>query len=102
MAKLNIIFLARCQHENVIPNFLKFRLANKFLRNFVTYGKCQLNLLKTEINSKKSHLRTFQNEFNRLHSDSQFSLNCIDVAHISTIFLSSNDNILKAHDSIQQ
>ena len=29
-------------------------------------------------------------------------MNCIDFAHISAIFLSSNDNILKSHDSIQQ
>ena len=39
---------------------------------------------------------------NRLRSDLQFRLNCIDFAHISTIFLSSNDNLLKSHDSIQQ
>ena len=29
-------------------------------------------------------------------------MNCIDFAHISAIFLSSNDNLLKTHDSIQQ
>ena len=34
--------------------------------------------------------------------DLKFSLNCIDFDHISAIFLSSNDNILKSHDSIQQ
>ena len=38
-AKLDIIFLVRCQHKNVIPNFLKFHLANKDLRNSVTYKK---------------------------------------------------------------
>ena len=30
------------------------------------------------------------------------NLNCIDFAHISAIFLSGNDNLLKTHDSIQQ
>ena len=77
-------------------------MANKNLQNSVTYRKCQQNLLQTEINNKKSHLRTLQNEFNRLRSDLQFRLNCIDFAHISAIFLSSNDNLLKTHDSIQQ
>ena len=101
-AKLDINFLIKCQQENVIPNFLKFCLANKDLRNSVTYIKCQQNLLQTEINNKKSRLRTLQNEFNRLRHDLQFSLNCIDFAHISAIFLSSNDNLLKSHDSIQQ
>ena len=47
-------------------------------------------------------MRALQNEFNRLRSDLQFCLNCINFAHISAIFLSSNDNILKFHDSIQQ
>ena len=100
--KLEINFLVRGQHENVIPNFLKFRLANKDLRNSLTYRKCQLNLLQTETNNKKSRLKTLQNEFNRLRSDLQVSLNCINFVYISAIFLSSNDNILKSHDSILQ
>ena len=100
-AKLDINFLIKCQRENVIPNFLKFRLANKDLRNSVTYIKCQQNLLQTEINNKKSRFRTLHNEFNRLRNDLQFSLNCIDFAHHSLIFLSSNDNFSKAHGSIQ-
>ena len=73
--------------ENVIPNFLKHRLAIKGLLNPVTYIKCQQNFLQTEVNNKKSRLRTFQNEFNRLRNDLQFSFNCIDFAHISAIFL---------------
>ena len=101
-AKLDINFLIKYQQQNVILNFLKFHLAKKDLRNYVTYIKCQQNLLQTEINNKKSRLRTLQNEFNRLRNDLQFSLNCIDLAHISAIFLSSNDNLLKTHDSIQQ
>ena len=60
-AKLDINFLIKCQRENVIPNFYKFRLANKDLRNSVTYIKCQQNLLQTEINNKTSRLRTLQN-----------------------------------------
>ena len=43
-----------------------------------------------------------QNEFNRLRRDLQFSLNYIDFAYISVIFLSSDDNLSKSHDSIQQ
>lgn len=68
-----------------------FVLANRDLRNFVDYIKCQQKLLQTEINNTKLHLRTLQNR-----NDLQFSLKCISV-----IFLSSNDNLLKFHDSIQ-
>ena len=101
-AKLDINFSIKCQQENVIPKFLKFRLASKDLRNSVTHIKCQQNLLQTEINNKKSRLRTLQNEFNRLRNDLQSSLNCIDDAHNSPISLSSNNNLLKTRDSIQQ
>ena len=100
-AKLEVNFLIKCQKENIILNFLQFPLA-KDLRNSVAYTKYQQNVLQTEINNKKSHLRTLQNEFNRLWNDLQFSLNCTGFAHISATFLSSNDNLLKSHDSIQQ
>ena len=36
-AKLDISFLVKCQNENIIPNFLKFCLANKNLQSSVTY-----------------------------------------------------------------
>ena len=101
-AKLDISFLVKCQNENIIPNFLKFCLANKNLQKFCYLQKCQQSLLQTEIDNKKLHLTTFQNEFNRLSNKLQFKLNRIDFAHISAIFLSSNDNLLKTHDSIQQ
>ena len=92
-AKLDISFLVKCQNENIIPNFLKFHLANENLQNSVTYKKCQRSLLQTEINNKRSHLRTLQNEFIRLRNELQFKLNCIDFTHISAIFLGSNDNL---------
>ena len=34
--------------------------------------------------------------------DLQFRLNCINFSHIFAIFLSSNVNLLKTNDSIQQ
>ena len=45
--KLDINFRIKCQRKDVIPNFLKFRLASKDLRNSVTYIKCQHNLYKS-------------------------------------------------------
>ena len=64
----------KCHQESVISNFLNFRLANKDLRNSITYIKCQQNLLQSEINNKESYLRTLQNEFNRLRNNLQFNL----------------------------
>ena len=89
-------------YENIILNFLKFRLANKDLLNFVTNRKCQQSFLQAEIKNKKSHLRTLQNELNRMRGDLEFSLNCINSAHIPTIFHRSNNNLLKTQVSIHQ
>ena len=85
----------------MIPKLFKFRLANKNLQNSVIDRKCQQNHLQTKIDNKKSRLRTLQNELTFLRSDLKFRLNCLDFAHISTIFFSINDNLLKTHGSIQ-
>ena len=77
-------------------------MANKNLQNSVTYKKFQRRLFQTKIDNKKLHLRTFQNEFNRSRNELQFKLSCINFAHISAIFLSSNNSLLKIPDSIQQ
>ena len=44
-------------------------------------------------------MRNFQNEFNRLQNNLQLA--CIDFVHISAIFLNNNNNLLIAHDCIQ-
>ena len=38
--ELDRCFLRKCESKDV-PNFLKFRLANKNLKNSLTYRKCQ-------------------------------------------------------------
>ena len=81
-AKFDISFLIKYQNESIIPDFLKFRLANKNLRNSNNYRKCQQSVLQIEINNKKSHLKSLQNEFNRVGSDLQFRLSCIGFAHL--------------------
>ena len=50
-AELDLQFLCKCD-DNVIPNFLDFRLANSHLKYSSTYKVCQLNLLREEIRQK--------------------------------------------------
>ena len=101
-AELDICFLHRCDVNDVIPKFLQFRLANKNLRNSVAYKNSQKQLLHAEIHSKESHLSSLKNQFNHSRSELQSLLNVIDFAHISSIFLASNDSTLKNHDTVQQ
>ena len=44
--QLGLDFLQTCQHSNVIPKFLRFKLANRNLRSFSAYNTCQKRLLK--------------------------------------------------------
>ena len=101
-AELDFQFLCKCDDNNVIPNFLNFRLANSHLKYSSTYKVCQLNLLREEIRQKNSTLRSSQKEFSTLKVSLQNELNLIDFAHVSTLFFGINKNILKSKSSVQQ
>ena len=58
-ALLDLQFLKICEDHNVIPKFLRFKVANATLRTSLTYKRCQKKLLREEIYNKKflvSHL----------------------------------------------
>ena len=52
-ADLDLQFLCKC--DDVIPDFLNFRLVNSHLQYASTYRLCQLNLLREEIHRKSLH-----------------------------------------------
>ena len=78
-----------------------FRAANKNLKDSNAYKQCGKSLLLTEIDIKKSHLRVLQKEFSFLRKELQAVLNCIDFAHICSLFPSGNDSSIKIHEDIQ-
>ena len=67
--QLDLDFLSNCKDNDIIPNFLNFRLANKKLQDSFPYKICQHNLQLTEINLKRSRLRVLKNEFYLLHNE---------------------------------
>ena len=73
-AELDLQFLCKCDDNNIIPNFLNFRLANSHLKYSSTYRLCHLNLLREEIRQKKSALRSLQEEFSSLKVSLQMIL----------------------------
>ena len=101
-ADLDLQFLCKCDDNNVIPNFLDFRLANSHLKYPSTYRLCQSNLLREDIRQKKSTLRSSQKEFSSLKVSLQNEVNLIDFAQVSTLFFEINDKILKSKSSVQQ
>ena len=100
-AQLGLDFLEYCQRNELIPNFLFFKLANRKLQGFEAYRQCQTRFLNEEITQKKSNIRQLTNEFSSCKTEVYESLNYIDFTHICSLFLTSNDNTLKKHKQIQ-
>ena len=101
-AELDLEFLLQCRDSNVIPNFLNFRVSSHYLKAFLTYKQCQLKLLQEKIHHKKSDIRLLKKEFNSSHSSLQHEISLIDFAHVSSLFLRSNNRILASKSAIQQ
>ena len=101
-AEVDLQFLCKYDSDNVIPNFLNFRLVNSHHKYSSTTRVCQLNLLRKEIRQKKSTLRSLENEFSSLKVSLQNELSLIDFAHVSTIFFGVSNKTLKSKSSVQQ
>ena len=78
---------------------LLFRVATKPLKSSRT---CQLSLLHKEIRQKKSNIRVLRKKFDFLLSVLQTKTSFIDFAHVRSLFLRHNDNVLKPKSTVQQ
>ena len=67
-AQIDQGFLVNCNSNSIVPKFLNFRIATKFLKSAGTYQQCQLSLLHEEIRQKKSNIRVLRKEFDLLYS----------------------------------
>ena len=59
-------FLTSCQHNQLTPKFLIFKVASSNLRYSKTYRQCQRQLLKQEIKDKTNIICKQKKEFNSL------------------------------------
>ena len=74
--------------------FFNFCVSIQSLKASLTYRKCQLKLLQEDIRHKKSNIRILKKEFDPSHSSLQHEISFIDFAHVSSLFLRSNNRIL--------
>ena len=81
---------------------MNFCVSSHYLKASLTYRQCQLKLLQEEIRHKKSDIRVLKKEFNSSHSSLQHEISFIDFAHVSSLFLRSNNRILASKSAIQQ
>ena len=84
-------FLTSCQHNQLTPKFLNFKVAGSNLRYSKTYRQCQLQLLKQEIKDKTNIICKQKKEFNSLKMTIKSKVSIIDFSHISCLFFVGND-----------
>ena len=94
-------FLTSCQHNQLTPKFLKFKVASSNLRYSKTYRQCQRQLLKQEIKDKTNIICKQKKEFNSLKMTIKSKVSIIDLLHTSCLFLVGNDkktlNVEESH-----
>ena len=98
---LDVEFLQICLENNLVPNFLKFKVTNNALKNSKAYKDCQLKLLKQELSNKRSLRRTNNNEIKRLKNELVRCLSLVDFTHIISLFTKSNDATLSKCKDVQ-
>ena len=75
---LDLRFLLDCKKNGVIPKFLRFKLANRHLKNSHVYKKCQIRLLEEEIKSKRKRINTLEKDTQRVKEELQRTLSVLD------------------------
>ena len=101
-AELDLEFLLRCRDSNVMHNILNICVSSQSLKPSLTYRQCQLKLLQEEVCHKKSDIRVLKKEFNSSYSALQHEISFINIAHVSSLFLRSNNKILASKCATQQ
>ena len=98
--QLDVEFLYTCHKYIVIPNFIRFRVTNKTLKDSQTSSKCQQLLFNEEIRCKKRPLGKLMFEYNCIKQELQYQLSPFDFMHVSSLFLVSNDKLIRKNDKI--
>ena len=80
--QLDIAFLNTCHKYNPIPNFLRFCVTNKTLKDSLTYSRYQQLLLHEEIRCKKRRFSELMFEYDRIKQELQYSQSPIDFMHV--------------------
>ena len=94
-ALLDLQYLKICEGHNVIPKFLRFKVANSSLRSSTTYRRCQKKLLREEIYNKKQLVSQLDRDSKLLYNNVKSSLNLIDFHHVLNLSLMSNEKELE-------
>ena len=94
-------FLKRCQEQDLIPNFLKFKLANSNLQRSRSYRKCQRFFLSSEIKNKEKEFKAANKKYSELYTQLQSKVSWLDINHLSNIIERQNVKSISRVEFIQ-
>ena len=92
---LDLQFLNICEDHNVIPKFLRFKVANATLRTSLIYKRCQKKLLREEIYNKNLLVSQLDRDSKLRYKNVKSALNIIDFHHVLNISLMSIEKELE-------
>ena len=85
-AILDLDFLLTCNEKNIIPKFLRFKVANRQLQFSNTYNICLKRLLNQEISNKRKLIRNAKQNLTSMKDVLHREMCFIDFVHVTTIF----------------
>ena len=88
--------------NGVIPKLLRFKLANRHLKNSHVYKKNQVRLLKEEIKSKRKRINTLEKDAQRVKEYFQRTISVLDFSYICSLFLVANDKSILHNGNMQK
>ena len=88
--EVDIDFLETCVRHDVIPTFVRFKVANHNLRTSSTYTECQKRLLHTELGNKSNVLKETKQELATLYTRLRQTISYLDFGHIHSIITNGN------------
>ena len=83
-------FLKCCQAQNLIPNFLKFKLPNRNLQHTRSYRNCQRDLLSCEIRNKTRALKNVVTRREQLSTQLRSTVSFLDFNHLVNLIENTN------------
>ena len=100
--KSDLHFLNCCRSQDLTPNFLQFRLANRNLLHSRAYRTCQKQFLQHEIRSKNRALNTAQRQLNDLLEQLKSAVSFFDFLYLNNLIITSNANSVSRVDYVHQ
>ena len=85
-----------CKKEKLMPKFLQFKVANKWLESSEAYLSCQRRLLTQEISIKYKTFRTLYNKITSMKNSLHNEMSFIDYVHfVIKVSVLNDKNISK-------